>query len=156
MEGSTPREENKISSEKQLSYKKDLWMYFGSINEKFYYERNKAKTLLYIISQKNDIDYEYSENLNYLFNQFISQFGTEQEIINSNIDSEKNTLNKAIKSLINGLKYESELYLNHTKTISDNIIKPLEGFIMSQCELSNEFIGLMKNYENEFMKVYNL
>ena len=156
MEGTTPRGENKISPEKQLSYKKDLWMYFGAINEKFYYERNKAKTLLYIISQKNDIDYEYSENLNYLFNQFISQFSTEQEKLNSNIDNEKNSLNQAIKSLINGLKYESELYLNYTKNISNNIIKPLEGFIMNQCELSNEFTGLMKNYENEFMNVYKL
>jgi hypothetical protein len=129
-------------------------MYFDDINEKFFFERNKAKTLLYIISQKNDIDYEYSESLKYLFNQYITQFDAHQEQINSNIDNEKNTLNKAIKSLINGLKMESELYLNHTKNILENFIKPLEGFIMNQCEISNEFSRLMKSYEKEFMNAY--
>ena len=155
MEGNTPQGENEISTpDKKLSYKKDLWMYFDDINEKFFFERNKAKTLLYIISQKNDIDYEYSESLKYLFNQYITQFDAHQEQINSNIDNEKNTLNKAIKSLINGFKYESELYLNHTKEISETIIKPLEGFIMNQCEISNEFSRLMKSYEKEFMNAY--
>ena len=155
MEGNTPQGENEISTpDKKLSYKKDLWMYFDDINEKFFFERNKAKTLLYIISQKNDIDYEYSESLKYLFNQYITQFDAHQEQINSNIDNEKNTLNKAIKSLINGLKMESELYLNHTKNILANFIKPLEGFIMNQCEISNEFSRLMKSYEKEFMNAY--
>lgn len=155
MEGNTPQGENEISApDKKLSYKKDLWMYFDDINEKFFFERNKAKTLLYIISQKNDIDYEYSESLKYLFNQYITQFDAHQEQINSNIDNEKNTLNKAIKSLINGLKMESELYLNHTKNILANFIKPLEGFIMNQCEISNEFSRLMKSYEKEFMNAY--
>ena len=155
MEGNTPQGENEISTpDKKLSYKKDLWMYFDDINEKFFFERNKAKTLLYIISQKNDIDYEYSESLKYLFNQYITQFDAHQEQINSNIDNEKNTLNKAIKSLINGLKMESELYLNHTKNILENFIKPLEGFIMNQCEISNEFSRLMKSYEKEFMNAY--
>ena len=155
MEGNTPQGENEISTpDKKLSYKQDLWMYFDDINEKFFFERNKAKTLLYIISQKNDIDYEYSESLKYLFNQYITQFDAHQEQINSNIDNEKNTLNKAIKSLINGLKMESELYLNHTKNILENFIKPLEGFIMNQCEISNEFSRLMKSYEKEFMNAY--
>ena len=155
MEGNTPQGENEISTpDKKLSYKKDLWMYFDDINEKFFFERNKAKTLLYIISQKNDIDYEYSESLKYLFNQYITQFDAHQEQVNSNIDNEKNTLNKAIKSLINGLKMESELYLNHTKNILENFIKPLEGFIMNQCEISNEFSRLMKSYEKEFMNAY--
>ena len=153
----TKEEGNKILPQEtpkpKLTYKKDLWMYFDSIKEKFYFERNKAKTLLYIISQKNDIDYEYSENLNYLYNQYISQFDTHQEP-HSNIKNDTNTLNKALKSLINGLKYESELYLNHTKQISENIIKPLEGFIMSQCEISIEFGNLMKSYEKEFMNSF--
>ena len=49
---------------------------------------------------------------------------------------------------------ESELYLNHTKNILENFIKPLEGFIMNQCEISNEFSRLMKSYEKEFMNAY--
>ena len=141
MEIKTQKEENinKISSKEKLTYKEDLWMYFDSINEKFFFERNKAKTLLYIISQKNDIDYEYSESLNYLFNQYITQFDAHQRKFNPNIDNGKSTLNEAIKSLINGLKTQSEIYLNHTKNISENIIKSLEGFIMNQCEISTEF-----------------
>ena len=158
MEIKTQKEENinKISSKEKLTYKEDLWMYFDSINEKFFFERNKAKTLLYIISQKNDIDYEYSESLNYLFNQYITQFDAHQRKFNPNIDNGKSTLNEAIKSLINGLKTQSEIYLNHTKNISENIIKSLEGFIMNQCEISSEFSGLMKRYEKEFMNVNKL
>ena len=155
----TKEEGNKILSQEKpkqkLTYKKDLWMYFDSIKEKFYFERNKAKTLLYIISQKNDIDYEYSENLKYLYQQYLSQFDISQEP-NSNIKNDSNTLNKAIKSLINGFKYESELYLNHTKEISETIIKPLEGFIMNQCEISIEFSELMKRYEKDFMNSFKL
>ena len=55
-------------------FKKGLWMYFSSIKNKFFFDRTKAKALLYIISQKNEIEYEYSESLKYLYNQFISQF----------------------------------------------------------------------------------
>ena len=150
-------EENKNSSKEKLSYKKDLWMYFDSIKEKFYYERNKAKTLLYIISQKNDLYYEYSENLKYLFNQYMDEFSCNYEELNDkNTDNENNTLNKAIKSIINGLKNESELFLNHAKDIDENIIKPLEGFIMNQCEINNEFSSLMKSYEKDFMKTFKL
>ena len=150
-------EENKNSSKEKLSYKKDLWMYFDSIKEKFYYERNKAKTLLYIISQKNDLYYEYSENLKYLFNQYMDEFSCNYEELNDkNSNNENNTLNKAIKSIINGLKNESELFLNHAKDIDENIIKPLEGFIMNQCEINNEFSSLMKSYEKDFMKTFKL
>ena len=161
MEIKNSKEENiiKISSplkKEKLTYKEDLWMYFDSINSNFFFERNKAKTLLYIISQKNDIDYEYSESLNYLFNQYITQFDAHQDKLSNNIEKDKSTLNEAIKSLINGLKAESEFYLNHTKNISENIIKPLEGFIMSQCEISNEFNILMKRYEKDFMNVNKL
>ena len=150
-------EKNKNSSKEKLSYKKDLWMYFDSIKEKFYYERNKAKTLLYIISQKNDLYYEYSENLKYLFNQYMDEFSCNYEELNDkNSNNENNTLNKAIKSIINGLKNESELFLNHAKDIDENIIKPLEGFIMNQCEINNEFSSLMKSYEKDFMKTFKL
>ena len=150
-------EKNKNSSKEKLSYKKDLWMYFDSIKEKFYYERNKAKTLLYIISQKNDLYYEYSENLKYLFNQYMDEFSCNYEELNDkNTDNENNTLNKAIKSIINGLKNESDLFLNHAKDIDENIIKPLEGFIMNQCEINNEFSSLMKSYEKDFMKTFKL
>ena len=34
---------------------------------KFFADRNKAKHLLYLISQKNDLIQEYSENLKYLY-----------------------------------------------------------------------------------------
>ena len=129
-----------------LSYKKDLWMHFDSIKDKFFFDRTKSKALLYIISQKNDIEYEYSESLKYLYNQFISQFDNHK---NNNILNE-NTLNITINNLINNIKYESDLYANHSKDVINNIIKPLEGFIMNQCEICHELIELMESYEKEF------
>lgn len=134
---------------KKLTYKKGLWMYFDSIKDKFLFDRTKAKALLFIISQKNDIEYEYSESLKYLYNQFIMQFDSHINSSNNKIFNE-NTLNITINSIINNLKYESELYSSHSKDILENVIKPLEGFIMNQCEISYELIGLMKSYEKEF------
>ena len=140
-----------IDSNKAL-YKKGLWMYFSSIKNKFFFDRTKAKALLYIISQKNEIEYEYSESLKYLYNQFISQFDNYMSSSHSKAFNE-NSLNITINFLINNLKYESELYANHSKEILNNIIKPLEGFIMNQCEMSYELIGLMESYEKEFKLV---
>ena len=136
-----------------LSYKKDLWMYFDIIKDKFFFDRTKAKALLYIISQKNDIEYEYSESLKYLYNQFIIQFDHPINQTYSNNIYNENTLNITINNLINNLKYESELFANHSQDILENIIKPLEGFIMNQCEISHELIGLMESYEKEFKLV---
>ena len=133
-------------------YKKGLWMYFSSIKNKFFLDRTKAKALLYIISQKNEIEYEYSENLKYLYKQFISQFDNYMSSSHSKYSNE-NSLNITINIFINNLKYESELYANHSKEILNILIKPLEGFIMNQCEISYELIGLMESYEKEFKLV---
>jgi len=133
-------------------YKKGLWMYFSSIKNKFFLDRTKAKALLYIISQKNEIEYEYSESLKYLYKQFISQFDNYMSSSHSKTFNE-NSLNITINIFINNLKYESELYAYHSKEILNNIIKPLEGFIMNQCEISYELIGLMESYEKEFKLV---
>ena len=140
-----------IDSNKAL-YKKGLWMYFSSIKNKFFLDRTKAKALLYIISQKNEIEYEYSESLKYLYKQFISQFDNYMSSSHSKYFNE-NSLNITINIFINNLKYESELYANHSKEILNNLIKPLEGFIMNQCEISYELIGLMESYEKEFKLV---
>ena len=137
-----------------LSYKKDLWMYFDSIKDKFYFDRTKAKTLLYIISQKTDLEYEYSQSLKYLYDQFTNQFEHHINQNNTNNIYIEYTLNLAINNLINNLKYESELYSNHSKDILDSIIKPLESFIMSQCEITYELNDLMESYEKEF-KIVN-
>jgi len=148
----TKGNENKTninSDSNKALYKKGLWMYFSSIKNKFFFDRTKAKALLYIISQKNEIEYEYSESLKYLYNQFISQFDNYMSSSHSKTFNE-NSLNITIKIFINNLKYESDLYANHSKEILNNIIKPLEDFIMNQCENSYELIGLMENYEKEF------
>ena len=141
------------NSNKQLSYKKDMWMHFDSIKDKFFFDRSKAKSLLYIISQKNDLEYEYSENLIYLYKQFIVQFDNNTNKTNVNDECDENTFNINIKNIINNLKYESELYANHSKDVLENVIKPLEGFIMNQCEIIHELIALMESYENEFKLV---
>jgi len=130
-------------------------MYFDSIKDKFSFDRAKAQSLLYIISQKNDIEYEYSESLKCLYNQFKHEYDSN---INSspNIINNENTLNISINTLIDNLKYESELFSIHSKDVFDRIIKPMEGFIMNQNEISYELIALMESYEKEFKLVNQL
>ena len=153
---STKLENEDSNNTPKLSYKKDLWMYFDSIKDKFYNDRAKTKTLLYIISQKNDLEYEYSQSLKNLYTQFTLEF--DNKINQKNIGSTYNdySLNIIINDLINNLKYESELYSNHSEDIIESVIKPLEGFIMNQCELYLEFIKLMESYENEFKYMNNI
>ena len=141
---------NDSSKNLKLSYKKDLWMYYDTIKDKFFFDRTKAKTLLYIISQKTDLEYEYSQSLKYLYDQFTMQFDNHIYKNNNSDTYNEYTLNIAINNLINNLKHESELYSSHSNNILETIIKPLEGFIMNQCEVINEFNGLMESYEKEF------
>ena len=145
---STKKDEFKATN--ILTYKKDMWMHFDSIKDKFFFDRAKAKTLLYIISQKNDLEYEYSESLKYLYNHFIMQFDNFINQTNVNSIYNESSLNISINNFINNLKNESELYANHSKDILQNIIKPLEGSIMNQCEIIHELIGFMNSYEKEF------
>ena len=86
-----------INTNKILTYKKDMWMHFDSIKDKFFFDRAKAKTLLYIISQKNDLEYEYSESLKYLYNHFIMQFDNFINQTNVNSIYNESTLNISIK-----------------------------------------------------------
>ena len=145
---------NNIHSNKK-TYKEDLWMYFDSIKDKFSFDRAKAQSLLYIISQKNDIEYEYSESLKCLYNQFKHEYDSNINSSPNSINNE-NTLNISINTLIDNLKYESELFSIHSKDVFDRIIKPMEGFIMNQNEISYELIALMESYEKEFKLVNQL
>ena len=145
---------NNIHSNKK-TYKEDLWMYFDSIKDKFSFDRAKAQSLLYIISQKNDIEYEYSESLKYLYNQFKHEYDSNINSSPNSINNE-NTLNISINTLIDNLKYESEIFSIHSKDVFDRIIKPMEGFIMNQNEISYELIALMESYEKEFKLVNQL
>ena len=147
---------NNLNKNKIYSYKNDLWMYFDSIKDKFFFDRTKAKSLLYIISQKNDLEYEYSQSLKYLYDQFTTQFDNYVNQNSKDNEYNQNTLNLAINNLIYNLKYESELYLNHSKYIIENILRPLESFIMNQSEINYELIGLMESYEKEFKLVNHL
>ena len=140
-------ENSKNNNNMKYTYKDNLWMYFDSIKNKFFSDREKAKQLLYLISQKNDLIQEYSENLKYLYNQSTLEFNIDSKFpINSN----DNTLNNAIYSFINSFKTESDLYEKNAKFILDTIIKPLEGFIINQCEINYELTDLMNTYQNEF------
>jgi len=143
---------NKNNTSNNKTYKEGLWMYFYSIKEKFLFDRAKAKSLLYIISQKNSIEYEYSENLKCLYNQFKCQYDSDDNSFNNKINIES-TLNASINALINNLKYESELYSAHSRDVFDTIIKPMESFIMNQYEINYELIALMESYEKEFKLV---
>ena len=89
---------NKNNTSNKETYKEGLWMYFYSIKEKFLFDRTKAKSLLYIISQKNGIEYEYSENLKCLYNRFKCQYDSDDNSFNNKINIES-TLNASINAL---------------------------------------------------------
>ena len=145
-----------INTKKIISYKKDLWMYFDSIKNKFFYDRTKAKSLLYIISQKNDLEYEYSQSLKNLYEQYKNEFdNANNENISNNVYN-KTSLSLAINNFIDSIKYESELYSNHSKDILENTIKPLEDYIIKQCEITYDLMNNMESYEKEYKIVNTL
>ena len=145
-----------VDKKKNISYKKDLWMYFDSIKNKFFYDRTKAKSLLYIISQKNDLEYEYSQNLKNLYEQYKIEFdNANKKNISNNVYNET-SLSLAINNFIDKIKYESELYSNHSKDILENIIKPLEDYIVKQCEKTYDLMNNMESYEKEYKIVNTL
>ena len=145
-----------INTKKIISYKKDLWMYFDSIKNKFFYDRTKAKSLLYIISQKNDLEYEYSQSLKNIYEQYKNEFdNANNENISNNVYN-KTSLSLAINNFIDNIKYESELYSNHSKDILENIIKPLEDYIIKQCEITYDLMNNMESYEKEYKIVNTL
>ena len=137
-----------------LSYKKDLWMYFESINSKFLNDRQKIKSLMYIISQKNNLVEEYSQNLDLLYNQFyieLSYFTKEDNI--NNQENNKYTYDMLVNTFLENIKNESKFFKEYSEQIKNELLNKLEENIKLQYEMNSKLNEFYKEYENKFKKV---
>ena len=145
---------NNVINNNQYSYKKDLWMYFDSINTKFIKDRQKAKSFMYIISQKNSLTDEYADNLDSLYNQFFVELNYFiEENDNNIIDNKKYSLDHLLCIYLENIKSESDLFKNYSKIIRNEFLKNLERNINLQYELNSKLKKLFKTYEQNFKKV---
>ena len=135
------------------SYKKDLWMYFESINSRFLKERQKVKSLMYIFLQKSILSEEYGENLDLLYNQVYTELSYFVEIENSKKNNNKNILLDDLYNIfLENIKNESLLYKKYSKSIKNNLNK-LEQNINIQFEMNSHLNELFKTYQLQFKKV---
>ena len=135
------------------SYKKDLWMYFESINSRFLKERQKVKSLMYIFLQKSIFSEEYGQNLDLLYNQVYTELSYFVEIENSTKNNNKNILLDDLYNIfLENIKNESLLYKKYSKSIKSNLNK-LEQNIKIQYEMNSHLNELFKTYQLKFKKV---
>ena len=137
-----------------ISYKKDLWMYYDSINSKFIKDREKAKTLMYIISQKSMLSEEYANNLELLYNQFfieLSYFMEEEK--NKNNENKKYTLDNILNSFLENIKKESTLFKDYSISIKNKCLNILEQNIKLQYQMHTDLNDFHKTYESKFKQV---
>ena len=135
------------------SYKKDLWMYFESINSRFLKERQKVKSLMYIFLQKSIFSEEYGQNLDLLYNQVYTELSYFVEIENSTKNNNKNILLDDLYNIfLENIKNESLLYKKYSKSIKNNLNK-LEQNIKIQYEMNSHLNELFKTYQLQFKKV---
>ena len=147
---------NNIIKYDTISYKKDLWMYYDSINSKFIKDRQKAKTLMYIISQKSMLSEEYANNLELLYNQFLtelSNFIDEEKIKNNNNDNKKYTLDKLLNSFLENIKKESVLFKDYSISIKNKCLNILEQNIKLQYQMHTDLNEFHKTYESKYKQV---
>ena len=136
-----------------FTYKKDLWMYFESINNKFIKDRQKSKSLIYIISQKNELTEEYSNNLELLYNQFFIELSyfTDEKNINDK-DNKKYTFDIFLNAFLENIKKESVLFKDYSKLIK-KILNSFEKNIKIQYEMNSHLNELFKTYEIKFKSI---
>ena len=134
--------------EKLLSYEKNLWLGFGTINLNFKEERNIGKILLYIFSQKNNLECEYANGIKRLCDMYYNYFN------NDNQEKEnKSTLKSGIDSLLNEIINESSIHLDNVKNIEDNVLKPFGILLENQLKKGVELSDKIYSAQNNFKKV---
>ena len=150
--------QNEIVDEKnnKYSYKKDLWMYFESINSKFNKDRQKAKILMYIISLKNNLVEEYANNLDSIYNQFyieLSYFSDNNSVKNNLSNDKKYSLDNIMNIFLESIKNESQLCKDYIKMTKDKFMNNLEKNLKIQYDMNSNLNQLIKTYEKKFKKV---
>lgn len=138
------------------SYKKDLWMYFESINSKFNKDREKAKVLMYIISLKNNLVEEYANNLDSIYNQFyieLSYFSNNDKENHNLSNDKKYSLDNIMNIFLESIKIESQLYKDNIKLTKDKFLNNLEKNLKIQYDENSHLNELIKAYDKSFKKV---
>ena len=144
---------DKINNNNIYTYKKDLWMYFESINSKFIKDRQKAKSLMYIIFQKGILAEEYGQNLELLYNQFYIELSNFIELETEKNNNCKNiSLDDLFNIFLENIKNESLLYKDYSKSFK-NDLNSLEQNIKIQYEMNSHLNELFKTYQSQFKKV---
>lgn len=131
----------------EVSYKKNLWLGFEPAINKFYLTRMKIKSLIYVLSEKSNIEKEYSDNLFHLSNVLL-------DAIKLKTDGIKSTLDTALTSLSTYLKRKSELYSENCKAVDTDLIKSLNELISMQNDLTKNMKETIKDYPNPFINSY--
>jgi hypothetical protein len=159
------KEENNLNSIKininnlnqnNLQYSKNMWLEINKINNNNLAERNKIKSILYVISQKNNFEIEYMENLQKIYH-------IKNKIFSIN---ENNILNDLYKIFFEEILNEISLHKKNTEIIFNEIIKPLSNLIFDINKITkslnddlivlrNEFKIELENVENYKLKFYN-
>jgi hypothetical protein len=157
-EKNTINDKNKIIDENNnnYSYKKDLWMYFESINSKFYKDRQKAKVLMYIISLKNNLVEEYANNLDSIYNQFYIELSyfSDNNSVNHNLNNDKKySLDNIMNLFLESIKIESQLCKDYIKLTKEKFFNNLEENLKIQYDKNSNLNELIKTYEKKFKKV---
>ncbi len=151
-------DKNEIVDENKnnYSYKKDLWMYFESINSKFNKDREKAKVLMYIISLKNNLVEEYANNLDSIYNQFYIELSyfSNNDSGNYNLNNDKKySLDSIMNIFLESIKRESQLYKDNVKFTKDKFLNNLEKNLKIQYDKNSHLNELIKTYDKSFKKV---
>ncbi len=134
--------------EKLLSYEKNLWLGFETINLNFKEERNIGKILLYIFSQKKNLECEYANGIKQLCDMFYNYFNK------NNKDKEnKSSLKLGIDSLLNEIVNESNIHLDNVKNIDDNVLKPFGNLLENQLKKGIELSEKIYSTQNNFKKI---
>ena len=134
--------------ENNLKYSKNMWLEINTINKNNIIERNRIKSFLYLISQKNNFEMEYMENLQkiYILKNKICSF-----------DENDNTLNNLYKVFFEEMLIEIELLKKNSEIILNDIIKPLSKLIndtkLTIKKLNDNLLCLRNEYKLELKNV---
>jgi hypothetical protein len=135
-------------NENNLKYSKNMWLEINTINKNNIIERDRIKSFLYLISQKNNFDIEYMENLQkiYILKNKICSF-----------DENDNTLNNLYKVFFEEMLIEIELLKKNSEIILNDIIKPLSKLIndtkLTIKKLNDNLLCLRNEYKLELKNV---
>ena len=136
--------------EKNLSYEKNMKLDFESINENFKKERNIGKILLYIFSEKNNLENEYANGIKNICELYYNNYGNNN---NEKENENKSSLKISIESLLNEIINESNIHFDNVKNIEDNVIKPFGILLENQLKKGKELSENIHSSQNSFKKV---